>query len=517
MKKKLFAGFLSLLMVLTMATGTFAAVFSSHPAGYYCPENQAPNHSSVSTTMFDECPKCGYALAVFYTDNGSVKYICPDCKESGYAVKTTPDCICGKSCDCRVQCVCGNYVSCGKECARCGKYVSCSAKCTDCKKPSADKDQCGTTCTKDCSCTVQCTSCKGSGECGDVCKTCGKTLTCSADCKTCSRKPSKPSTGVEYLNNVSVTQTSGGTYHLSPAYRTTEGLKKTLSITPNDGFELTNVVINGVSYGGNCYRFDLDATRGYYVKIVFSKIKVNIKYSVTAESEGNGTVVLYKNGTKAANTSTHAVYTDKLSYSFIPAENYEVKDVKVNGKSVGAKTSYYLEHLRGDVAISVEFVWDIPYTDVADAHKAAVEYVTEAGLMSGFYTHIHTDLFKGEKLVSLKTAADVLAEMADTKNALSTKNERIKWMTDNGIIDKDADLTEILTTEGMCELIAKYLEVLEDKNNIAIIGDKSTNTAKETCIALNLVTEKAYKTNAKLTRYALAEFCYAISNLDYVG
>ncbi len=580
MKKKLLAGLLSLLMIFTMASGVLGVVTTTLP-GVSQTGHGTHTSPTVSQTMFDECPKCGFDYAVFYVSEGNLKYACPECRATGTAVVggtgtnrpgTSAACVCGKTCICTFNCSCGKVVHCGRNCIGCYKYYACSADCASCEKPvicdscntsrcdcsvtcacgrpgscgeycvicgtymscADDCKSCGRTssgcrpnvpglpgttvkpdtsykheCGKNCTCDVVCSKCKKvAGICGEYCRLCGTYLTCAKDCKSCYDE-------YNWDYKVVVTKTAGGSYSISGGEYGRRGETKTLYIYTYDDYAIANVSINGINYGSDYSKFTLEMNRSYNVKITFKKVNTNILYTVTSDALGEGTIVLQKNGTKVTGSSVKVNYNDILSCRFVPEENYAVKDVKVNGKSVGAKDSYILENLRTNVTISVEFAWDSPYTDVADAHEDAVAYVTKADLMGSFYTYIHTDLFKGDKLVSIKTLAAALAEMADTKETLNKDADRIKWMTDNGVLAEDADLKAIATVETACELIAKYLEVLEDKNNISFKGDKDSNTAKETCIALDLITEKAYKANAKVTRYDMAELLYAISELEY--
>ncbi len=553
MKKKLLAGFLSLLMILTMASGVLGAVVTIDPSYGYGDLISTPSYTN--RTMFDDCPNCEYDYAVYYIDKGNVKYACSACKATGYSYKTI-DCLCGDSCICKVKCVCGKNVTCGKTCGNCNLYALCADNCKSCKAPEA-VTTCPTCKTNICKCIVRCSTCNKTGECGDFCTKCGTALACSDKCLTCSKPvdhdcgvfcdclvrcnrcqktvvncgdycakcgirlecPNDCTTCDDYWDwdyKVSVIQGTGGEYRLSGGAYGRKGEVKVLTILTHDDFDIANVSINGVNYGSEYDRFALVMDRNYSIRITYREVCTKILYTVTAEAIGNGSITLQKNGSKVTGDSVQVNYNDVLIYRFVPAENYAVKDVKINGKSVGVKDHYTLRDLRAKATVSVEFVWESPYTDVADEHKDAVEYATTTGLMSSFYTYIHKDLFKGEQTVSLRYLAVTLAEMADVKDILSKDADRIQWMIDNGIVAKDADLKTTATVQTACEMIAKFLEVIEDKYDISFVGDKAENNAAKTCIKLKLTTQEAYKDNAKYTRYDLAELCYAIANLEYV-
>ena len=552
MKKKFLAALLSLLMICTMASGVFAAyVIPSANTAVTNPDGTVTILSN--NFMYDECPECGYKTALYYVLDGDVKFYCPSCGESGYIIKGGYNCYCGKYCDCRVKCVCGKYVSCGESCNSCGRYVSCPSDCENCWNHYYDcccgkycdcavkcekcgrKGTCGEYCSKcgtyltcdkycdgcygwnwfdkcvcgyNCDCRVQCLNCLKVGTCGEYCVYCGKLLSCPKYCSGCDWDD-------EY--RIIVSTNVGGEYAITNGQYGSYGEVKTLTIDPDYGYAISDVVINGKSYGGDYREFQIKMVRDYYVKVTFVKLNLNQQYKITAEAEGNGRITLVKNGESVKDPSyVKAAYNDSLTYRFIPGgDNYYIEDVKVNGRSIGAKSVYTISGVKANASIEVTFGWKCPYSDVSNEHMKAVEYVTEAGIMSSINNYINTDLFKGTNRVSVKTFVSALAEMADTADKLDTVDERVEWAIENGLIDKDTDLTTIVNVKRACTIMAEYLEVLEDKNDIRFVGDKSTYTAKETCVALKLVSEKAYTNNASISRYDLAELCYAIANLEY--
>lgn len=552
MKKKFLAALLSLLMICTMASGVFAAYVI--PGANTAVTNPDGTVTILSNNfMYDECPECGYKTALYYVLDGDVKFYCPSCGESGYIIKGGYNCYCGKYCDCRVKCVCGKYVSCGESCNSCGRYVSCPSDCENCWNHYYDcccgkycdcavkcekcgrKGTCGEYCSKcgtyltcdkycdgcygwnwfdkcvcgyNCDCRVQCLNCLKVGTCGEYCVYCGKLLSCPKYCSGCDWDD-------EY--RIIVSTNVGGEYAITNGQYGSYGEVKTLTIDPDYGYAISDVVINGKSYGGDYREFQIKMVRDYYVKVTFVKLNLKQQYKITAEAEGNGRITLVKNGESVKDpSSVKASYNDSLTYRFIPgSDNYYIEDVKVNGRSIGAKSVYTISGVKANASIEVTFGWKCPYSDVSDAHMKAVEYVTEAGIMSSINNYINTDLFKGTNRVSVKTFVSALAEMADTADKLDTVDERVEWAIENGLIDKDTDLTTIVNVKRACTIMAEYLEVLEDKNDIRFVGDKSTYTAKETCVALKLVSEKAYTNNASISRYDLAELCYAIANLEY--
>ncbi len=76
-----------------------------------------------------------------------------------------------------------------------------------------------------------------------------------------------------------------------------------------------------------------------------------------------------------------------ITFKFIPDKGYTVKDVKIDGKSVGKVTSYKYEDLRIDSRIEVEFTdgSDGNFTDVreSDWFYDDVQYAVQNGLFNG--------------------------------------------------------------------------------------------------------------------------------------
>lgn len=97
-----------------------------------------------------------------------------------------------------------------------------------------------------------------------------------------------------------------------------------------------------------------------------------------------------------------ARFSQSVTFTVTPNEGYEIADVTVNGKSVGAVETYTIKNIKANTTVSASFnkietetveveivpettVWLNPFTDVSenDAFYAAVEYVYENGLFKG--------------------------------------------------------------------------------------------------------------------------------------
>jgi len=316
-------------------------------------------------------------------------------------------------------------------------------------------------------------------------------------------------------DKVTVTQSYGGTYDITNGYYGTNNETKTLTVKAYPGYIVSDVTINGVSHGDTT-EFELKMDRSYQISISFARLGFVRQYTVTTNITGGGSVVVTKNGTSINETAVvSAAHKDTLYYTFVSGENYYVKDVKINGESIGAVSLYAINEITKDTTIDVVFGWKNPYTDIEAKHLAAVEYATEKKLMSNFYTYRLKHLFKGEKNVSLINFVTTLAEAQDVKNALNTLDDRFNWAVAKGIIAEDANISSNVTPAVACELIAKFLSVVEKDYNLTFNGKTAEASAKDLCLALKLTTEEVLTANKNLTRYDLAELLLSLSKVTY--
>ena len=107
------------------------------------------------------------------------------------------------------------------------------------------------------------------------------------------------------------------------------------------------------------------------------------RYTITAKAGIGGTI-----------TPTQKVVTRKRDANFIikASDGYQIKDVLVDGKSVGAVGTYTFEKVTRNHTIEAQFEpvgsgapWTNPFTDVAENswYYPAVRFVNDNGLFSG--------------------------------------------------------------------------------------------------------------------------------------
>ncbi len=326
----------------------------------------------------------------------------------------------------------------------------------------------------------------------------------------------------DYFYSIKVITSKGGDYYVKGGEKAAYGEKKTITFEADRGYVLTDVYVNGEKVSFDDDEIKITVKSNTVVRAYFTKIASMKEYKITATSTNGGKITATLNGKSVTNPAkVTAKYNDKVVYRFTPAsKNYTISSVKVNGKSVGTSSTYTVNGITSDTKIEVTFKWNCPYDDVksTDKYYAAIEYVTEAGILRGSNTSNTLKPkynFNGTRAVSVKTFACALAEMADVNDKLSNNTQRLNWAEKYGLVDEDEDVSVVCNVKRACAMVDEYLEVLEDLNDIEFDDFDRDDSAKENCIAIDMVTSSVYKKNRNLTKNDLAAVLYLIANLEY--
>jgi hypothetical protein len=151
---------------------------------------------------------------------------------------------------------------------------------------------------------------------------------------------------------------SGGSIS-SPGVNTVNpGSSKTFTITPNTGYHIADVQVDGGSVGAvSTYTFT-NITANHTISAIFLP---NPAYTIGASAGSSGSI--------SPSGSVSALSGTNQSFSITPAAGYRVADVQVDGASVGALTSYTFANVQAGHTISASFALDIySITAAADAH-----------------------------------------------------------------------------------------------------------------------------------------------------
>lgn len=483
------------------------------------------NGSTVYTWWYDNCPDCN-GLSFQFVKNGQVNYECLEkaCGKSGVLkVTVTPDADDKEEEE--------NKIYSGKLCPECGgkrtffiETVSNSIGflrdqyfCIDCKEDFYTAIDFGYGNDDTVLSYFTCPSCTEYTYFEDFYRD-GNYLFAHYECKndhdTYRKISSSNINSSKY--KVYVYCTAGGTYTVSGGNGAYYGEKKTIEFDPSYGYVLTDVLVDGESVTVTNDKIEVTVKNNTVVRAYFEKASKLKDYTIEVETEGRGTVTAKKNGKAVSADKITADYTDTVTYTFTPAsKNYIVDSVKVNGKKISNTKSYTVSKIEKDLDIEVTFKWNNPFSDVKDSYADAVEYVTEAGIMAKGSTSGKKAYFNGTAKASIRTFVDALAEMADVSGILDNTADRVVWAIDNGLISNDTDISAICNVQTGCTIVRNYLEALEEINDVSFDALKYSDSAKETAVKIDMVTEKIYETNRELTRYDFAAICYLIAGLEY--
>ena len=195
-----------------------------------------------------------------------------------------------------------------------------------------------------------------------------------------------------------------------------------------------------------------------------------------------------------------------VTFTFKPDTGYKVKDVKVNGKSVGAVKTYTIDKLTVSTRIEVEFTnGKLPFTDVreSDWFYEDVAFAYENGLFAG----TSDTTFSPNASMTRAMLVTVLYRLEGEPSVRgrsgfsdvtfnSYYEDAVTWAADNGIVNGTSTTTfspnANVTREQMAAILYRYAQY------------KKYNTAASS--SLNGFTD-----HASVSGYAAASLEWAVS------
>ncbi len=164
---------------------------------------------------------------------------------------------------------------------------------------------------------------------------------------------------------VTVTATAGANGSISPAGVSTvlSGSNLTYTMTPQVGYRVAGVVVDGVSKGAiNSYTFAKISSTNHTIDVTFT---LDI-YTITSSAGANGAI-------SPAGVVTDIAPGSTLVYTITPAAGYKVSNVIVDGSSKGNVTSYIFAGIVANHTISVTFT-PITYAITQSAGLGGTNY-----------------------------------------------------------------------------------------------------------------------------------------------
>jgi hypothetical protein len=141
---------------------------------------------------------------------------------------------------------------------------------------------------------------------------------------------------------------TGGTITPSGATVVSTGASQSYTVTPNTGYYLASLLVDGTSVasnvaGGAPYSYTFSSVSASHTIAATFGVR---SYHITATAGTNGS---------ATPADTWVVYQGSQAMSFTPASGYQVSNVTVDGTSLGAVSSYSFNNVSADHTLSVTF------------------------------------------------------------------------------------------------------------------------------------------------------------------
>lgn len=150
------------------------------------------------------------------------------------------------------------------------------------------------------------------------------------------------------VTHCTITATAGMNGSIDPvgAVQVNKGDDQTFTIKPDEGYEIEDVLVNGVSVGTvNSYTFhNVQTPQAIYAS--FKPTAPNT-FTITASAGANGTI--------SPSGTVTVTEGDNKTFTISADSGYKIKDVLVDGVSVGAKESYTFENVTANHTISATF------------------------------------------------------------------------------------------------------------------------------------------------------------------
>jgi hypothetical protein len=150
------------------------------------------------------------------------------------------------------------------------------------------------------------------------------------------------------LQTFTITASAGANGSISPAgtVSVTEGQSKTFTISPHSGFHVDGVLVDGEFKGTFAtYTFNT-VSANHTIYATFASTPVT-QHTIVASDDGNGSIS--PKGNVTVNEGNNQNFT------ITPNPGYRIADVRVDGKSVGARSTYEFPNVTGSHTISASF------------------------------------------------------------------------------------------------------------------------------------------------------------------
>jgi hypothetical protein len=146
-----------------------------------------------------------------------------------------------------------------------------------------------------------------------------------------------------------ITSSSGPNGSITPLGTTsiTQGANQSYSISPDSNYHIKDVQVDGVSVGPVPEYIFSNVMSDHYIQASFEADQTTVTHSITASCEANGSI--------SPAGLTNVISGSDITFDIAPIANYHIKNVQVDGVSVGAVSSYTFSNVTMDHMITAFF------------------------------------------------------------------------------------------------------------------------------------------------------------------
>ena len=278
-----------------------------------------------------------------------------------------------------------------------------------------------------------------------------------------------------------ITSVNGGNGTITPSkIGVIEGTKEEITFTPNSGYVVSKVMVNEVEKTSKVEnnKIEITVTEEMTVEVTYKRKYTGGGGGSTSTTTYKITVTEGKNGSITPNGVVKVEKGEDQTFKIKAEKGYEIADVLVDGKSVGAVAKYTFKNVKEKHTIEATFKKvEMPeqkpeeketFKDVKknDWYYEAVEYVANKGLMNGTGNDeftpdanttrgmIVTILYRleGSPEVSMSTFTDV----ANTEYYAKA----VAWAEKNGIVNGYGEgkfgPNDVITREQLAAIMYRY-------------------------------------------------------------
>jgi len=145
-----------------------------------------------------------------------------------------------------------------------------------------------------------------------------------------------------------ITASAGANGTISPSGTVSvdEGGNKAFTFTPDAGYQIADVVVDGTSVGVKSSYTFTNVTEDHTITVTFEEIPV-VPHTITASAGANGAIT--------PSGATSVADGGMQIFTITPATGYQIEDVVIDGTSVGAKVSHTFTNITEDHTITATF------------------------------------------------------------------------------------------------------------------------------------------------------------------